>query len=77
MRIVAGEPILFSLQKDPLAFVVQNADGQQMTFCLPVKTAREIALAFLNIPEVGQGFEQIAEAEVIRRLQLRQLAAIN
>ena len=56
MKIKEDEPVLFQLQADPLAFVLQNAGGETITLTLPPRIAREIALQLLNIPEVANGF---------------------
>ncbi len=77
MRIEAEEPIMFRLQKDPLALAFENASGEAITFPLTIRTAQELAMALLSITEVGRDFDCRAEEEVIRRLNARHAAAAN
>ena len=77
MKLKAGESFLVCVQKNPLGISVQNRDGERFTFLLTGDLAKEMALALLNIPMVGEGFDELAEQEALRRLEARRQAASN
>ena len=77
MTLRPGELVLFKISKDPLALIIQNARGEEITFPLSAKTAGEMARALLRHREVGGLFDEIAEQQAIQKIQARQSVAAN
>jgi hypothetical protein len=77
MKIAANEPILFSIQKEPAALIIENADGEQLRFPLPAEIGRQMALTLLSIPEIAGDFNQMAEAAIVDRILQRSANLTN
>jgi hypothetical protein len=68
--------ILFSVQRDPLAFVFEK-DGHKIVVPISAEIAQVLTWELLQIPAVAGNFNQIAEAFVLQRLQAQHALSVN